>query len=351
MGRQDAKASRRRLVTTSCIITILALCIGGCSSQPASAEPADAVAAGDDAHASGADATVDAADDADAQPPLTTTITGDFQSWLAANGYASDDFARAGTGGSFGGRSASGEPIGKMPIVFVHGNSDAAIGRSGDLTGWDAPRRALMTRGWSDAALYGTTWGPADPNQAGNQTHDRAYLTRLRRFIVAVQQYTGAPKVSVVAHSMGTTLARKALEGGTGQDANGAYDLGAPLTGIVDTYLGVAGANLGLTGCYVQSDPPACSKIYGFWPGADASAGPATVLAAMNATKHDEGAYVFSLCSNADEMLGLGGIVWGHDTCSIPGEDANLRDDGLHHVPLKDQSGPTIARLVETHAP
>ncbi len=299
-----------------------------------------------------ADAGDDAANEADVGPPLTTVLSDDFQTWLGANGYAADDFASVGAGGSFGGRAAAGDPVAKIPIVFVHGNSDAAIGRSPtDFTGWDAPRRYFLAHGWTDAALYGTTWGPADAAKANDQTHDHAYLTRLRRFFSAVQQYVGAPKIVVVAHSMGTTLARKAIEGGSGEDAEGSYALGAPLTSIVDTFVGIAGANLGLTGCYVQPDPPACSKIYGFWPGGDANAGPATVLARMNATPHFEATHVFSLCSSDDEVLGLGGIVWGRDTCSIPGEDANARDDSLRHVPLKDQSGPIVEKLITTHAP
>ncbi len=333
------------------------------SPDGAEAASSDAPPAGDASDASGAsgdvggdakgDAGADAATDAvvDAGPPLPGVLTTDFQTWLSAHGYAADDFARTGTGGSFGGRAAAGDAVPKIPIVFVHGNSDAAIGRGGQLTGWDAPRRYLLSRGWTDAALYATTWGPADPTKANDQTHDRAYLTRLRRFISAVQQYTGAAKVVVVTHSMGTTLARKAIEGGAGTDATGAYALGAPLTSIVDTFVGIAGANQGLVYCYSTPDPATCSKVYGFWPGATASEGPSTVLSAMNATSHDEAAHVFSYCSKDDEILGLGGVVWGKSTCSIPGEDAAANGDGLQHVPLKDQSGPTIEKLITTHAP
>jgi hypothetical protein len=323
------------------------------------ASAADAAAAGDapthdggagstDALSDGATTTVTAsdaaadADAADALAPLDATLTADFSAWLAAHGLAGQDFERAGTGGSFGGRAHAGDAITAMPIVFVHGNADAAIGRTADLSGWDSPRRYLLAHGWSGASLYGTTWGPADPAQAEQQRHDHTYLLRLRTFISAVQQYTGAKKVAVVAHSMGVTLARKSIESGTGNDAEGAYDLGAPITSIVDTFIGIAGANQGLTGCYAAPDPPACSKIDGFWPGGSASDSPAQVLAAMNATKHDEGSVVLSICSSADEVLGLGGIVWGRDTCQIPGEDTGVRHDSEKHVPLKDDSGPDL---------
>jgi hypothetical protein len=293
------------LCNTRSLGVVALVVLAGCASSAGGGVAADDVgidAAGDAASeaapADGADASdtadvsdaTDASDVADTGAPLTTRLSADFQGWLASHGYGSDDFVRAGSGGSFGGRASAGETIAKIPIVFVHGNSDAAIGRdASQFTGWDAARRALLASGWSDASMYGATWGPADASRANDQTHERGYLTRLRRFFAAVQQYTGAPKIAVVAHSMGTTLARKAIEGGTGTDAAGGYDLGAALTPIVDTFVGIAGGNRGLTYCYVTPDPPTCSKIYGFWPGANATEGPSTLLASMNATPHDEG--------------------------------------------------------------
>jgi triacylglycerol lipase len=286
----------------------------------------------------------------DAGASLTTTLTPDFEAWLAANGYAGDDFVRRGTGGSFGGRAAAGEALARTPIVFVHGNSDSAVGRVAPLLGWDAARRDLAARGWADRELYGLTWGPADPNQRLEQVHGGALLRRVRRFLEAVRAYTGAPKIAVVAHSMGVTLARKAIEGGTGTDDRGVYDLGAPLTASVDTFLGIAGANLGLVGCY-RSAAPTCSPVYGFFPGNGANDGLSEVLARTNATRHDEGARVFSLCSSSDEVIGFNLLVWGQNTCRIPGEDRALSADGTGHFALRDTCGPLVASLVATHAP
>lgn len=40
----------------------------------------------------------------------------------------------------------------------------------------------------------------------------------LRAFVEAVIAYTGAPQVNIISHSMGVTLARKVIKGGSAQD-------------------------------------------------------------------------------------------------------------------------------------
>lgn len=326
-----------------------ALAAAACGSDPAT--PPTDTGVGDVATDAPTDTSKDAGGDgAEAPPPLPATLTDDFQSFLAAEGLGGEDFVRAGKGGSFGGRTAAKEPFDRPPVVFVHGNSDAAIGRDATFTGWDAARRHLLGAGYSSATLYGITWGPADAARAGDQIHERAYLVRLRTFFSAVKKYTGRAKIAVVAHSMGVTLGRKAIEGGKGEDPAGAYDLGPRLTDDVDTFVGIAGGNLGLVACY-SSDAATCDKRWGFWPGADAKEGPSKLLGTLSTTPHDEGAFVFSLCSKDDELLGFGGIVWGRSTCAIAGADADVAADGLSHVGLKDQTGPTLERLLVTHAP
>ena len=78
-------------------------------------------------------------------------------------------------------------------------------------------------------------------------------MHRTKSFIEAVKAYTGADKIDIVTHSMGVTIGRKAIKGGTGWDKaiNGSviYDLGPPLQ-YIDTFVGIAGGNYGLFGCY-----------------------------------------------------------------------------------------------------
>lgn len=282
-------------------------------------------------------------------------FTADFRAFLTSQGYG--DILRPDLAGppGYGGRGASGEPVAKEPVIFVHGNSDRAIG--GSLGGWDKSIAAFLAAGYQSRELYALTWGPASSSQASSQYHSKAHLSLVRHFIEAVLAYTGAAKVDIVSHSMGVTLARKAVLGGAGSDAlaGGAYDLGAPLTSRVDTFLGIAGANLGLTSCYFTGPTlPTCGATNGFYPGVLAGGsvtGMSQFLTDLNTTSHFEGAHVFSLWSTKDEVLGTGTLVWGRPTATVPGEDANVRKDTLGHMDCKGETAEVQLSLVTNHAP
>src|SRR5262245_40172965 len=182
-------------------------------------------------------------------------LTPNFRNWLAANGYSSYDFARDDVQcGSYGGKQNDSDAVINQPVIFIHGNSDSALGTGAPYTGWTSSINYFLSQGYKSSELYATTWGPADPAMAIYQYHSRTYLMKIRAFIQAVKAYTGAAKVDVISHSMGVTLARKAIMGGTASDLmnGGDYNLGPALTGIVDTFVGIAGANRGLVNCYLS---------------------------------------------------------------------------------------------------
>jgi len=249
-------------------------------------------------------------------------LSPDFRTWLEANGYGAWAFARDDLeGGSYGGRSSPDETLDHAPVVFVHGNSDRAAGHDEDgPSGWTTVIRRFLATGYSPAELYATTWGPADPALAVEQTHSVDNVRRVRNFMEAVLGYTGAARIDVITHSMGVTLARRAILGG---DMEG-YALGEPLTNRIDAFVGIAGANQGLTACFLAESEPTCSNEDGFFPGYPSfkgTAGESDILAQLNARTGYEGARVYSIWSRADQLIGFGGLVYGKYTSRIPGQD------------------------------
>jgi triacylglycerol lipase len=287
-------------------------------------------------------------------------LSTDFRNWLAANGYNSYSFQRSDVaGGAYGGRTTPGQPVVNTPVIFIHGNSDSALGTISPFTGWTSSISYFKSQGYTSAELYATTWGPADPSQASLQYHSKAYMTRLRAFIQAVKAYTGAAKVSIVCHSEGVTLARKAIKGGTAYDsaAGGTYNLGASLTSSVDAFVGIAGANRGLTACYLSGPTtPTCSDVNGLYPGYLIGIfGPydvSSILVDMNATSHYEGSFVYTIWSQVDEVIGYGTIVYGQSTCRIPGQNGEVvfSTAPYGHVGSKDLSGYYQWRMVKFHS-
>lgn len=80
---------------------------------------------------------------------------------------------------------------------------------------------------------------------------------------------------------MGVTLGRKIIKGGSVIDhLAGNYTLGPSIHDKVLAFVGIAGANYGLTACYSVSTEkyPTCNKVDGFYPGLLASSAPSTYL-------------------------------------------------------------------------
>ena len=82
---------------------------------------------------------------------------------------------------------------------------------------------------------------------------------------------------------MGVTLGRRVIKGGYAYDHyEGTYNVGNTLRDKVKSFIGLAGANLGLNGCWKLGDIPTCSNVDGFNPGAVATTGPSTFLQELN---------------------------------------------------------------------
>ena len=280
-----------------------------------------------------------------------------FRTWLDAHGYSSQAFARDDLpGGSFGGRLGDQDTIAHEPVIFIHGNSDKAMGTgTAGQSGWNNSIQYFLDRGYQPSELYATTWGPADAHKAGDQYHSKENLSQVRSFIEAVLEYTGADHVNVVSHSMGVTLSRKAIKGGMGWDglAGGYYDLGRPLTDKVDTFVGIAGANQGLASCFKAGPTNPTSGITnGFYPGiAPGGIGQSWFLQNLNTGDHFEGNHVFSIWSTVDEICGPGNLVFGAHTSEIPGQDGEkvFKRYPYGHFNLKDRTAAIQFDMITKH--
>lgn len=139
--------------------------------------------------------------------------------------------------GGWGGL-ARGHPLRHHPVVFVHGNTRDA----GD---WDEPGRSVKQRfldaGYSPQELWALSYNgkttkqnlPAFQCQTDNQTN----VPDLAAFVKAVQAYTGAAKVDLIAHSLGVTVARNMLS------------THPELSQAIEDFVAIAGPNHGTTVC------------------------------------------------------------------------------------------------------
>jgi len=287
---------------------------------------------------------------------LQSGLTSHFRQWLNSNGYGSYDFAQLSLpGGSYGGKQSNSDVVNNEPVIFIHGNSDKAFGSESGQTGWTNSISYFLQNGYTQSEVYAITWGPANANLAAQQYHSKPYIERIRAFIQAVKAYTGKSKVDVVSHSMGVTLCRKAIKGGSGSDLlnGGSYNLGGSLTNSIDTFVGIAGANWGLTNCISLSGTPTCGATNGFFPGSYATffgpVGLSNILSDLNSSSGYEGRHVYSIWSSADQIVGYGCIVWGRNTCKVPGQDGQKSFSTLGHFGAKDNTAYYQLRMVKFH--
>jgi len=103
---------------------------------------------------------------------------------------------------------------------------------------------------------------------------------------------------------MGVTIGRKIIKGGSATDhSDGTYNVGNSLKDKVKTFVGLAGANLGLTACWNLGTIPTCSNVDGFNPGALSTSGPSKFLAELNNGGGGEGKNVYTIWSKYDDLI------------------------------------------------
>ena len=141
---------------------------------------------------------------------------------------------------------------------------------------------------------------------------------------------------------MGVTLGRRVIKGGQVNAAPNPFNLGKSLASHVDTFIGIAGANWGLTTCYLLPTYQTCNDVNGFYPGY--AIGPLGLSSYLYELNHDtvkEGDNVFALLSTDDDLIGFGDVVWTKYTSEWATMDSSVIYSGLGHMDLRDKTKAT----------
>ncbi|CEF61878.1 Lipase EstA/Esterase EstB family-containing protein [Strongyloides ratti] len=288
---------------------------------------------------------------------LVGPISMDFKLWLNKNGYSDDDFESKDFEniGSFGGKEYFSYTVKKIPVIFIHGNSDGALNNGTPYgSGWNSHLKIFLDNGYTKAELYGITWGDRNVNNALKKTFSCNFVKKIRRFILAVLEYTKCKYVNIVSHSIGVTLTRKAIKGGIINENNDVCDIGEYLGNKVNTFIAISGANYGLCFCINPFfyETPSCNKKNGFWPGDGQYSNEcinannytyqsieySKLLQELNDDKKPEGKFVVTIFSTGDELIGNRNKVFGRYTSSLPSASTQYISHLWNHTETKDKS-------------
>ncbi|CAK5085237.1 unnamed protein product [Meloidogyne enterolobii] len=226
--------------------------------------------------------------------------------------------------------STGGGPVGnEEAVVIVHGITNK-------ITRFNGIIEKLRSQGFQ---VFGTTWGDGGTTPVGLVELRCAYVKQIRSMLIAVREYTNK-KVDVIAYSMGSPIARKAILGGTCVDTREL--LGPPLTEHVDTFLSVAGTNNGALPCLVPIPVGTCNKKNGLHCESE-------FLSDINKLKGYEGTNIFSIFSTSDEKIGL--KMCSRLVSPIIGETGFVRKEGLTHDQVMDNTIDTQINFIFKHRP
>ncbi|CDW73266.1 lipase [Stylonychia lemnae] len=286
-----------------------------------------------------------------AQADIQAGLTEHFKKWLSDNKYDTFNFNRDDIiGGSFGGKQSDTDVIKNRPIIFVHGNSDVAVGVDDWKIGYTQTIQYLLSHGYTQQELYATTWGNGNYSLSGLETHDKKRIMYLRPFFEAVLAYTKADKIDVVTHSMGVTLTRRVIKGGKIDIAEEQYDVGTPLTAKVDTFISLAGGNQGILECAVKLGETWCNSDNGYYPAPPyKNDGPSKYHQLLNSDGIREGDHVFALLSLKDMRMTSNDPQFGMKTGVFPTVDESyiFSTEAYSHLCLRDLTAPLILHLIE----
>lgn len=193
-------------------------------------------------------------------------------------------------------------------VVMVHGNT-------GTPSQWANTYNLLISKGYTASQIFRPDWGYKSSLQASLNAHDATNTGIVKNAINAALSSSCTGKIDVLGHSMGVTLAMKAIN-----------ELG--VAGRVDSFVGIAGAQHGLLSCGVYPynvATPTCG-----------SQGLSVGSPLINSVKGKRyGARMYSIKSWSDEIVCSTGscLVYGSHTSNIDSQNASY-DFVLGHFGL-----------------
>lgn len=183
----------------------------------------------------------------------------------------------------------------KDNVVLVHGNTASP-------SSWDNTLNELYSRGYTSNEIFNPSWGSKSCATCNN--HSGSEETPVRNAIVNAINSSCTGKIDIIGHSMGVTLAAQQID----KLAAASY---------VDTFVGVAGAMLGLRSCGVYP--------YNVWNSTCGSAGLSISSPFLDGLYGVPlGNKVYSIKSFSDQIICSTGncYVYGIHSSRIWNEDA-----------------------------
>ena len=207
----------------------------------------------------------------------------------------------------------------KDNVVLVHGNTASP-------SSWENTLNELYSRGYSANQIFNPSWGskycPTCNNHSGSEE------TPVRNAIVNAINSSCTGKIDIIGHSMGVTLAAQQID----KLAAASY---------VDTFVGVAGAMLGLRSCGVYP--------YNVWNSTCGSAGLSISSPFLDGIYGVPlGDKVYSIKSFIDQIVCSTGscYVYGTHSSRIWNEDATYTYS-LGHFGLQTDTAIQQVNLIQ----
>lgn len=202
-------------------------------------------------------------------------------------------------------------------VVMVHGNTASP-------SAWNNTVSTLKSRGYLDSQIYRPNWG--SKTNAGSNDHGATNTNVVKSSMTSAYASSCTGKIDVIGHSMGVTLAMKAIN-----------ELG--YSGSVNSFISVAGAQHGMNSCGVYPFNVANATC-----GANGLSIGSPLINSVRSKRY--GTKMYSIKSWIDEIICFGSCyVYGFHTSNVDSQDATY-DYALGHFGLQSSTTSKQADLI-----